>query len=46
MAARLARHVYSAGGRQEPVDAYIAFRGKMPGVEALLEGRGLAGEAA
>ncbi|MHA1527988.1 MAG: M3 family metallopeptidase [Alphaproteobacteria bacterium] len=40
-AERLARHVYSAGGWQEPEDAYIAFRGKLPGVEALLEGRGL-----
>jgi peptidyl-dipeptidase Dcp len=41
-ARRLARSVYSAGGRQEPEDAYVAFRGKLPGVEALLEGRGLA----
>jgi peptidyl-dipeptidase Dcp len=41
-AARLAEHVYSAGGRQEPDAAYLAFRGRMPGVEALLEGRGLA----
>ena len=41
-AERLARFVYSAGGRQEPEAAYFAFRGKMPGVEALLEGRGLA----
>jgi peptidyl-dipeptidase Dcp len=40
-AGRLERHVYSAGGRQEPEEAYLAFRGKMPGVEALLEGRGL-----
>jgi peptidyl-dipeptidase Dcp len=41
-AGRLAEHVYSAGGRQDPEDAYVAFRGKLPGVEALLEGRGLA----
>jgi peptidyl-dipeptidase Dcp len=41
-AERLARFVYSAGGRQDPAEAYLAFRGKMPGVEALLEGRGLA----
>ncbi len=40
-AGRLASSVYSAGGRQEPEDAYRAFRGKLPGVEALLEGRGL-----
>ena len=44
-AARLAEHVYSAGGRQDPAEAYIAFRGALPGVEALLEQRGL-GEAA
>ncbi|MEM7669371.1 MAG: M3 family metallopeptidase, partial [Pseudomonadota bacterium] len=41
-AARLAEHVFSAGGRQEPDQAYVAFRGKLPGIEALLEGRGLA----
>jgi peptidyl-dipeptidase Dcp len=41
-AERLAKFVYSAGGRQEPEAAYLAFRGKIPGVEALLEGRGLA----
>ena len=40
-ARRLARYVYSAGGRQDPEAAYVAFRGKLPGVEALLEGRGL-----
>ena len=40
-AGRLAQYVYSAGGRQDPEEAYIAFRGKLPGVEALLEGRGL-----
>ncbi|MEL6478433.1 MAG: M3 family metallopeptidase [Pseudomonadota bacterium] len=38
---RLATHIYSAGGREEPEAAYIAFRGQLPGVEALLEGRGL-----
>ncbi|MEM9371348.1 MAG: M3 family metallopeptidase, partial [Pseudomonadota bacterium] len=41
-ASRLAEHIYSAGGRQEPDQAYIAFRGKLPGVDALLQGRGLA----
>ncbi len=38
----LAANIYSAGGRQDPAEAYVAFRGKLPGVEALLEGRGLA----
>lgn len=41
-AARFAAHVLSAGGSTEPEAAYLAFRGKMPGVEPLLEGRGLA----
>jgi peptidyl-dipeptidase Dcp len=41
---RLAHYVYAAGGRQDPTEAYIAFRGKMPGVEALLAGRGLVAE--
>jgi peptidyl-dipeptidase Dcp len=45
-AARLARCIYAAGGRQEPEDAYVAFRGRMPGVGALLAGRGLAAEEA
>ncbi len=38
---RLARFVYSAGGSQEAAALYTAFRGRMPGVEALLEQRGL-----
>ncbi|MEM8792067.1 MAG: M3 family metallopeptidase [Pseudomonadota bacterium] len=41
-AERLAEHVYAAGGLQEPDQAYIAFRGKLPEIDALLEGRGLA----
>ena len=41
-AARLARTVLAAGARVEPDEAYTAFRGRLPGVEALLEGRGLA----
>lgn len=44
-AKRLHDHIYSAGGRQDPADAYIAFRGKMPEVDALLEKRGLAASA-
>ncbi|MEL6574779.1 MAG: M3 family metallopeptidase [Pseudomonadota bacterium] len=46
LASRLAEHVLSAGGRQEPEDAYTAFRGAMPGVEPLLKGRGLVEEPA
>ncbi|MEL7346738.1 MAG: M3 family metallopeptidase, partial [Pseudomonadota bacterium] len=45
-AALLRTHVLSAGGRQEAEDAYTAFRGKLPGVEPLLRGRGLLPDAA
>ncbi len=41
VAERLARHVYSAGGSAEADALYVAFRGRLPGVEALLEQRGL-----
>jgi len=41
VAARLAEHVYSAGGSREAAELYTAFRGQMPGVEALLAQRGL-----
>ncbi|MDR5653693.1 M3 family metallopeptidase [Ruixingdingia sedimenti] len=41
VAARLERHILSAGGSEEPDTLYTAFRGRMPGVEALLKGRGL-----
>lgn len=40
-AARLERFILSAGGSQEAEAAYTAFRGRMPGPEALLKGRGL-----
>src|SRR5690625_944508 len=45
MAERLATHILSAGGREKPEAAYIAFRGRLPGVDALLEGRGLVSAA-
>ncbi|MEM9754631.1 MAG: M3 family metallopeptidase, partial [Pseudomonadota bacterium] len=41
VAAALERHILSAGGSQEAGALYTAFRGRMPGVEALLKGRGL-----
>ncbi len=41
-AARLAREILSAGGRRDPEETYTAFRGRLPGVEALLAERGLA----
>jgi peptidyl-dipeptidase Dcp len=40
-AARLREHVYGAGNRVTPGEAYIAFRGRLPSVEPLLEKRGL-----
>jgi len=41
VAARLERFILSAGGSEEAEALYLQFRGKMPGVEALLKGRGL-----
>ncbi len=40
-AARLERFILSAGSRQDEARAYVDFRGGLPGVEALLKGRGL-----
>ncbi|MDA5093465.1 M3 family metallopeptidase [Aliiroseovarius sp. KMU-50] len=39
---KLETNILSRGGSVEAKDLYLAFRGKMPGVEALLKGRGLA----
>ncbi|MEM7643005.1 MAG: M3 family metallopeptidase [Pseudomonadota bacterium] len=41
LASKLERHILSAGGSVEAADLYTAFRGRLPGVEALLKGRGL-----
>ncbi len=40
-AQRLERFILSAGGSQPPEALYVQFRGRMPGVEPLLRGRGL-----
>jgi peptidyl-dipeptidase Dcp len=40
-AKRLQDHIYAAGGKQRPDVAYLAFRGRLPAVDALLEKRGL-----
>ncbi len=40
-AEKLERFILSAGGSQEAEALYTAFRGRLPGVEALLKGRGL-----
>ncbi|MFD1341684.1 M3 family metallopeptidase [Litorisediminicola beolgyonensis] len=42
VAQRLERFVLSKGGSAEAEDLYMGFRGRMPGVDALLKGRGLA----
>ena len=40
-AARLERFILSAGGSEDAEALYLKFRGRMPGVEPLLKGRGL-----
>jgi peptidyl-dipeptidase Dcp len=45
-AARLLKHVYSAGNRVEPGAAYRAFRGRDPAIEPMLAKRGLVAEGA
>ncbi len=42
MAEKLEAFILSAGGSQDAEVLYTKFRGRMPGVEALLRGRGLA----
>jgi peptidyl-dipeptidase Dcp len=46
LAERLREHIYSAGFTRDPEEAYLAFRGRMPSPEALLENRGLIEAAA
>ncbi len=38
---RLLENIYSAGGSRDPAELYVDFRGQMPEIDALLEGRGL-----
>jgi len=40
IAKKLREHIYAAGNRVDPADAYIAFRGRPPEVEGLLKKRG------
>jgi len=44
-AQRLRETIYAAGGTRDPVDAYKAFRGRLPNAAALLRKRGLADAA-
>jgi peptidyl-dipeptidase Dcp len=41
LAAKLKEHIYSAGGSADPEELYLAFRGKMPTPDAMMEKRGL-----
>jgi peptidyl-dipeptidase Dcp len=40
-AIRLRDFIYSAGNLRDPIEAYTAFRGRLPAVDALLKKRGL-----
>jgi peptidyl-dipeptidase Dcp len=40
-ARKLHEHIYAAGGSRDPEELYVAFRGKMPSPEAMMEKRGL-----
>jgi peptidyl-dipeptidase Dcp len=42
MADKLKSFIYSAGNLRDPAEAYTAFRGRLPTVDALLSKRGLA----
>jgi peptidyl-dipeptidase Dcp len=44
-AQRLRDYIYSAGNLRDPAEAYTAFRGRLPTVDALLKKRGLDEEA-
>ena len=44
LAARLAA-IYAAGDTRDPMELYVAFRGRPPQIDALLRHRGLAGES-
>jgi peptidyl-dipeptidase Dcp len=41
VAAKFEKEILSKGGTRDPLDMYIAFRGKEPGIDALLNNRGL-----
>lgn len=41
VAGKFEKEILSKGGTRDPLDMYLAFRGKEPGIDALLENRGL-----
>jgi peptidyl-dipeptidase Dcp len=40
-ATKLKTHIYSAGNKEDALDAYVAFRGRPPEIDGLLKKRGL-----
>lgn len=44
VARKLRESIYSAGGREDPAQAYLAFRGRMPSVDPLLRHYGFLAE--
>ena len=45
LAQSLENNILAAGGSKDPELLYQAYRGRLPGVEALLKGRGLVSQA-
>jgi peptidyl-dipeptidase Dcp len=43
VASRLRQFIYSGGNTRDPMEAYVAFRGRQPTSDALLDYRGLKG---
>jgi len=41
VAAKFEKEILSKGGSKDPLEMYVAFRGKEPGIDALLKNRGL-----
>lgn len=41
VASKFEKEILSRGGTRDPLEMYIAFRGKEPGIDALLKNRGL-----
>jgi peptidyl-dipeptidase Dcp len=41
IAAKFEKEILSKGGTRDPLEMYLAFRGKEPGIDALLKNRGL-----
>ncbi len=44
MARKLRKHIYAAGNARDPLEAYVAFRGRPPEVNGLLNKRGFVNE--